>query len=361
MIDKNKVYSYLNKVLSFAQSHYKNLNGSEDISTFFDHPDRITASKLFSRPKQRIDPAFSKLNSDEQKLAIELLNKYGMDASQSSINNFGSSLLTGVAAQQLKSSGNIAYGGAVYKPIFDKNGNPIRYKNLAGGENMPTMEDILQSDEQDARNLIFKKGYMINRDDNGNITLINPEKEAEKYAQINKYKDLMSRQEDELTKQYASQANKTDWVKVTIYIIIAIIVAYIVYRIVKWLYRWYKKRKASKQLQKNESVNYNFFNYRLCEADESHIVGKIYNSMITPIVNFFKKIFSGSVLSYITSTISKFSGKIYQWFTKIFRDKKPVEELKDQYNQTLNAINELSKNPLLRNKISSITNVMPEL
>ena len=190
--------------------------------------------------------------------------------------------------------------------------------------------------------------------------------EDEKMEELRKqsqYKDIISKQEKELTQQYADMANKkTDWVKIAIYVIIAIIVAYIIYRIVKWLYRWYKKRKTAKQLQ-NESVSYNFFNYRLCEADETHQIGKLYNSMMSPIINFFKRVFSGSlsVLSYISNMISNFSKKVYQLFTNTFRQKKPMDKLKQEYSTISNKINNLCKSPILRSKLDNIQTVLPKV
>ena len=177
------------------------------------------------------------------------------------------------------------------------------------------------------------------------------------------YKDLVSKQEEELTKQYATAQTKTDWVKIAIYIIIAIIVAYIVYRIVKWLYRWYKKRKAQKA-NKLESYCYNYSRLlNLCEADETHQIGAIYNSYMNRVISFFKKAFGSIefIMKHIYNLLSLGSAKLYQKFTSMFNKHKPIEELKKDYTDVYNNIKQYSSSVYLKNKLNGITNILPKV
>ena len=342
-IDKNKVYWLLNWVAEYGSEHL---------------PDGIPQDKYLN----------NKYFIDYNVNFLRLYNKLSLPEKKYFLNTFNNNckklgIIDNVVSNP--KSGFIGLHAADYSKALQHNKEFIN-----SGGNLITADKALKRAEEyfnkedfyEFRDKLSKKGYEIDRDDNGKILITNPEKEAEKYAQINKYKDLTARQEDELTKQYAAQANQTDWVKIAIYVIIAIIVAYIIYRIVKWLYRWYKKRKTAKQLQ-NESVSYNFFNYRLCEADETHQIGKLYNSMMSPIINFFKRVFSGSlsVLSYISNMISNFSKKVYQLFTNTFRQKKPMDKLKQEYSTISNKINNLCKSPILRSKLDNIQTVLPKV
>lgn len=367
MVDKNKVYGFLNKFLSFAQAHYKDLNANDDINKYLDHPDRVKAYNLFDKLKDTYTVngktynnwenfEFNKLNPEEKELASKLLNKYfsSKDYSVSGMQHLGPAY-TSVMSKDLKQSGNLHYGGIVYDRTTRKALN-------GSGAKLPSMDEVLDSDEDDARSYIFSKGYEIETDDNGNVNLVNPEKRAAEYRKQTQYRDLMARQEEELTKQYTTPNGQTDWIKVTIYIVIAIIILYIVYRILKWLYKWYKKRRSAKQLQK-ESACYDFFNYRLCEAEERHQVGKLYNSMIRPIIDFFKNIFAGtlSVLYYITNTITKASKTVYQRFTNKFKQNSSIASLKTEYTSVLNKINNLSSSQLLNTKLGNIQTVLPKI
>ena len=177
------------------------------------------------------------------------------------------------------------------------------------------------------------------------------------------YKDLISKQEEELTKQYATAQTKTDWIKITIYIIIAIIVAYIIYRIVKWLYRWYKKRKAQKA-NKLESYCYNYNRLlNLCEADETHQIGAIYNSYMNRVISFFKKVFGSIefIMKHIYNLVSLGSAKLYQKFTSMFNKHKPIEELKKDYTDVCNNIKQYSSSVYLKDKLDGIANILPKV
>lgn len=157
--------------------------------------------------------------------------------------------------------------------------------------------------------------------------------------------------------------NKTDWVQITIYVIIAIIVAYIIYRIIKWLYRWYKKRKAQKA-NKIESSYYNYTRLlNLCETDETHQVGVIYNSYMNPIINFFKEVFSSVqvVMKYIYSMLSLGSKKLSQWFTTMFNKNKPIDDLKKEYRDMCNNIQRYSNSVYLRDQVPGIMKVLPKV
>lgn len=155
----------------------------------------------------------------------------------------------------------------------------------------------------------------------------------------------------------------TDLVKVIIYIIIAIIVAYIVYRIVKWLYRWYKKRKAQKA-NKLESYCYNYSRLlNLCEADETHQIGSIYNSYMNQVISFLKKVFGSIefIMKHIYNLLSLESVKLYQKFTSMFNKHKSIEELKKDYTDVCNNIKQYSSSVYLKDKLDGITNILPKV
>jgi len=159
--------------------------------------------------------------------------------------------------------------------------------------------------------------------------------------------------------QSSSPSDSTDWGKVAIYTIVAIIVAYIVYKIVKWLYNWYKKRKSNKTYESFYSVS----SFIICEADETHQVGSIYNIMMSPIIKFFKSVFKGisAIISFIMKTIAWGASKLYKWFTSIFKSNNSTEELKDQYNNTISRINKIANTSVLKDKVSNVVKSMPKL
>lgn len=165
------------------------------------------------------------------------------------------------------------------------------------------------------------------------------------------------------TNNSESSTSGVNWGKTSLYIGVGVAVTFVVYKIVKWLYNKYKDKKKKKESKVKES----WFRYAgqfdyLCEADQSSYVGSIYNKMIQPILNFFKSVFKVgySIISYILTVISWGAKKVYSWVSNLFKKNTSTEAMLDQYNSSVAKIQKYTNTSVLRNKIGSITNALPQ-